>query len=299
MSTIAPRAVFIARQTEYEQLIARHGTRDQVGFFLSTRGQTLDAAERRHAHFLAVLKSARAMVPAEWRATLVRRDDLDRFMFAPEDIVIAVGQDGLIANVAKYLRGQPVLGVNPDPALNDGVLARLQPADIGQLLPRVVAADCAFETRTMVEAQLDDGQKLLALNEIFVGHRSHQSARYEISVGKKSEAQSSSGFIVATGTGATGWARSIMESVKIELAPDPAAPSLAYFVREPFPSVSTGTSIKHGKLPDGSHLTATSRMNDGGVVFADGIEHDHLVFEWGRRVEIGISKSQLRLVIGN
>lgn len=298
MSTIKPRAVFIARQTEYEQLIARHGTRDQVGFFLTTRGQTLEAAEQRHAHFLAVLKSVRAMVPAEWRSTLVRRDDLDRFMFAPEDIVIAVGQDGLVANVAKYLSGQPVLGVNPDPALNDGILARLQPAAVGQLLPRVAAADCAFEKRTMVEARLDDGQRLLALNEIFVGHRSHQSARYEISVGRKSEAQSSSGFIVATGTGATGWARSIMESVKIDLTPDPSASSLAYFVREPFPSVSTGTSIKHGRLETGHDLMATSRMNEGGVVFADGIEHDHLVFDWGRRLEIGVSKKQLQLVTG-
>ncbi len=32
----------------------------------------------------------------------------------------------------------------------------------------------------MVRAELDDGQALLALNEVFVGHASHQSARYTI-----------------------------------------------------------------------------------------------------------------------
>ena len=44
--------------------------------------------------------------------------------FGPEDVIIAVGQDGLVANVAKYLDGQPVVGVNPDPQRNPGVLVR-------------------------------------------------------------------------------------------------------------------------------------------------------------------------------
>lgn len=43
---------------------------------------------------------------------VIKRAHFDRFVFAPEDVVIAVGQDGLVANVAKYLDGQPVLGIN-------------------------------------------------------------------------------------------------------------------------------------------------------------------------------------------
>ena len=61
----------------------------------------------------------------------------------------------------------------------------------------------------MAAARLDDGQELLALNEVFVGHASHQSARYTLALGERAERQSSSGLIVATGTGATGWAASI------------------------------------------------------------------------------------------
>jgi hypothetical protein len=49
--------------------------------------------------------------------------DLDRFLLDPEDIVVAVGQDGLVANVAKYVQDQPVIGVNPEPDRNPGVLA--------------------------------------------------------------------------------------------------------------------------------------------------------------------------------
>ena len=41
------------------------------------------------------------------------RGDLDRFLFEPDDLVVIVGQDGLVANVSKYLDGQPVVGINP------------------------------------------------------------------------------------------------------------------------------------------------------------------------------------------
>ncbi len=150
----------------------------------------------------------------------------------------------------------------------------------------------------MAEARLDDGQSLLALNEIFVGHRSHQSARYRLSRDGQVEEQSSSGIIVATGTGATGWARSIMESRRITLELDPVARELGFFVREPWPSATTGTALSAGRLGDGAALEVLSHMQSGGVVFADGIEADHLGFDWGRRLEVRVAERRLNLVRG-
>jgi len=297
MAGITPRAVFVARETDYELLLARHATREQVRFFLRTRGQDLAAVERRHEHFHDVLRGVRATVPDDWRSTLVSRKDLDRFLFAGDDVVVAVGQDGLVANTAKYLDGQPVLGVNPDPGFYDGILVPLSPDRIQNLLPAAANGDVAVEHRTMVEAQLDDGQKLLALNEVFIGHSSHQSARYEIEANGKREVQSSSGVIVSSGTGATGWARSIMESVHSHIPLKPDESALAFFVREPFPSVSTGTSIRYGKIDNRNPVRIVSRMNEGGVVFADGIEQDHLNFDWGRMIQVAVSKRQLNLVL--
>jgi hypothetical protein len=243
------------------------------------------------------LRAARALVPDDWRQALVRRADLDRFLFGPEDVVIAVGQDGLVANVAKYLAGQPVLGINPSPDLYDGVLVRIPLGQVRRLLPASRAGDCAIERRTMVEAVLDNGARLLALNEVFVGHRSHQSARYSIAVAQAQEEHSSSGLIVASGTGATGWARSIMEATHEPIILGPEEKAVAYFVREPFPSVATGTQLRSGKL-DAASLQITSRMNDGGVIFADGIEQDFLTFEWGRNVAVGPAAHALHLVSG-
>ena len=91
-------------------------------------------------------------------------------------MIVVVGQDGLVANVAKYLDGQPVVGIDPEPGRNAGVLVTHAAGDVGEL---VRATDHVAE-RTMVEARLDDGQHLLALNEIFLGHPSHQTARYDL-----------------------------------------------------------------------------------------------------------------------
>jgi NAD kinase len=297
MPTITPRAVFVTRETDYELLIARHATRDQARFFLETRGQAIEEVEARHHRFADTLRTARASVPADWRQTVVQRSDFDRFLFGPEDVVVAVGQDGLVANIAKYLKGQPVLGINPAPDLYDGVLVRLAVRDLPGLLPASFHGRAPCQHRTMVEARLDSGERLLALNEIFVGHASHQSARYRIAVEGKEEVQSSSGLIIASGTGATGWARSIMEATATHIPLDPEERAIAYFVREPFPSVATGTSVRAGKLA-ASPLTIVSRMNDGGTVFADGIEQDHISFDWGRRISLAPADQSLLLVTG-
>jgi hypothetical protein len=297
MATLPPRAVFAVRETDWELLIARHGTRDQARYFLESRDQRVEAVEQRHAAFVEALRAARAAVPADWRQTLVRRPDFDRFLFGPEDVVVAVGQDGLVANIAKYLDGQPVLGVNPSPDLYDGVLVRLAPGEVKGLLPAATAGAATTQLRPMVEARLDSGERLLALNEIFVGHRSHQSARYRLETPQGAEDQSSSGLIVASGTGASGWARSILEATGQPLSLRPEERAVLYLVREPFPSIATGTALRGGKLA-GAGLAVTSRMGEGGVIFADGIEHDFVRFEFGRRVEVATAAQALKLVVG-
>jgi len=223
---------------------------------------------------------------------------------------VVVGQDGLVANVAKYLDGQLTLGVNPDPERYDGVLCRHAPATTEeflhwhrQWLDDPVSAESAsnafvIEPRTMAEAKREDGQTLRALNEIFVGHQTHQSARYQISHQERHERHSSSGLICTTGTGATGWARSISEQRGLEhLLPSPTDPRLAFFVREPFPSVWTETGVQHGTIDRDASLRLESEMGEGGVLFADGIESDWLEFVAGQSVEIRASDQALHLVV--
>ncbi len=301
MATVAPRVVVVTRATEYEALLVRHGTREQARFFLGGRGRRIEEVVDRHERQEAALATVSAAIPLRWRRARLDRADLSRFLFAPEDVVVAVGQDGLVANVAKYLDGQRVVGVNPDRSRNDGVLVPHPAAAVADLLTAAAAGRARIERRAMAQASLDDGQRLLALNEVFVGHRTHQSARYRLTHGDRTEAHSSSGLIVTTGTGATGWARSIARQRRADLPlrlPAPEDEALAFFVREPFPSVATGTDLEHGVLRDGAGLAIVSEMSDGGTVFADGIEDDRLEFAWGMRLTVTVARQSLHLVVG-
>ena len=293
MSGLPPRVVIVHRRTEFTELLARHGTRGQAAFFLASRGRDLAEVEARHDRVEAALAQVSAALPADWRVGRVERADLDRFLFAPEDRIIVVGQDGLVANVAKYLSGQPVIGVNADPDANPGVLVPHRPGDVARLL----AGKASVAPLTMVEAVADDGQSLLALNEIYLGHPSHQTARWTLHVDGATERQASAGLIVGTGTGATGWCASVARSRSGAPAlPAPTASELAWFVREAWPSPATGTDCVQGLLGPGDRLDVAVET-DGLVAFGDGMEADRLTLAWGQRVGIGIAGQRLCLVV--
>src|SRR5262249_2116235 len=139
VSTLPPRAVVVTRPTEYEELLSRHGTRAQAKFFLASRDRRIEDVEERHRVVRGALDQVLTAIPLRWRRALVPRSDLDRFLFEPEDVVLAVGQDGLVANVAKYLAEQIVVGINPSRGLYDGVLVRHEARDAGALM--LIAAD--------------------------------------------------------------------------------------------------------------------------------------------------------------
>jgi NAD kinase len=297
--TLPPRAVLVHRRTELQELLHRHGTRGQAAFFLASRDRHIEDVAARHHAVQAAITVVTSAIPADWRRGMVERADLPRFLFEPGDVIIAVGQDGLVANLSKYLDRQIVVGINPEPGRNPGILVPHPPEAAPALLAAAsspLAGDHA-EQLSMVQALTDDGQQLTALNEIYIGQASHQTARYSLALPNgHSEPQASSGLIVSTGTGATGWCRSAwLERKSTLILPAPAEQRLAWFVREAWPSPATGTTCTEGDLTAGQSLTLSAE-SDQLVLFGDGIESDAISLAWGQATRIHLATQTLSLL---
>jgi hypothetical protein len=162
---------------------------------------------------------------------------------------------------------------------------------------------------TMAEVALNDGQHLLAVNDFYLGQRTHVSSRYSITWRERTERQSSSGVLVSTGAGSTGWfssTQNMAAAVGGLLRGKPVSlprlrlgwddPRLAFVVREPFRSRASDVQLAAGLLEGGEELRLESHMPDGGVIFSDGVEADALAFNAGAVATVRASERKTHLV---
>ena len=304
------KVVVVTRKTTLEELVERHGTLGQARFLAASRGGSLDDVEAAHDAYRAAAATLAGAIPPGTRSQWIDRGFLPNFLFGARDLVITLGQDGLVVNTAKYLDGQPVLAFNPDPARIDGVLLPFGMEAADETVHAALAGRLERRGVTMARATLDDGQSIEAVNDIFIGTRSHASARYRIEHGGRGEDQSSSGVIVSTGAGSTGWYRSVLAGaagvaaalgapaatvVRDRYRFEMSARELRFSVREPFASRTSSADIVCGHVTDDVGLSIVSRMPRGGTIFSDGMEEDFLSFEAGVRATIGISGRTLEL----
>jgi NAD kinase len=304
------KIVLVTRRTRLEELIARYHTLAQAKFYVEHLGADFSDYQKEHETYLAEKRRTVQTLEAWGRYQVMNRDFLPNFIFGPADIVVALGQDGLVANTMKYLDGHPLIGVNPDAGRYDGVLLPFVTTDLPVLLPEVATDKRSFKAITMAKALLTDGQTLYAVNDLFVGPRSHTSALYQIRFEGHTETQSSSGLIVSTGFGSTAWFKSIVVGSRAiasafgggpqatAYSPQPwDSPKLQFAVREPFPSKTSQTTLVTGQIPQGKALSLRSLMPENGVIFSDGIEADRLDFNSGTEAKISVAERQGRLIV--
>ncbi len=302
------RAIIIRDKTRLEQLIERFNSKEQARFYIERLGSDFDHFQDEHDQFYKSLKIVENKVSSLFKTKTLNRSFLPTYIFTAEDLIIVIGQDGLVANTAKYVNGQAIIAINPDPGQYDGVLL---PFNSNNFITGVndLAKDSAIlKSVTMAEARLQDGQRLLAFNDFYIGASSHVSARYFISFQGKKEFQSSSGIIISTGAGSSGWLSSIFnmaynmnqftgQKTKHQQAKlDWDAQKLIFVVREPFMSQVTQVGIGFGTITNNQPLEIQSEMLNNGIIFSDGIEADFLSFNAGSKVTVGVAKEKAVLV---
>ncbi len=304
------KIILIVRRSRLDDLIMRFNTEAQARFYIEHLGADFSDYQQEDQAYKVAIKQAEQILSHHGRLQVLERDFLPNFIFGPQDTVVVLGQDGLVANVLKYLDEQWVIGVNPDPGRLEGVLLPFVVSDLDRLLPETFAQRRKVRAVSMAQATLNNGEQICGVNDLFIGPKSHTSARYTIESGGISERHSSSGIIVSTGLGSTGWLRSILAGATgitaaclgqrpqdQEAAFDWGADFLRFSVREPWPSKTTGCEITFGTITNQQPLTVTSQMAENGVIFSDGIESDFLEFNAGITATISLAEKQGQLVV--
>ena len=301
------KIILITRKTRLEELIGRFNTESQAKFYIEHAGGDFSAYLAEHQAYHRSLDQVRRTIETGLKIQIMDRSLVPTYLFAKQDLIVTLGQDGLVANAAKYVAGQPIIAVNPDPERIDGILLPWDPQRLKHGLDMTLVNRTRVRSITMAEARLKDGQRLLAFNDLFIGAGTHVSARYRIGFGEARETHSSSGIIVSTGAGSTGWLSSIFNETSGILGYFGGAPvkplrlewedrRLLFVVREPFVSRNSQASIVMGAVDTGASLVIESQMPTGGVIFSDGVEADHLDFNSGAIANIQIAPERANLV---
>jgi NAD kinase len=303
------KIILVTRRTRLEDLVSRYGTPAQARFYIEHLGADFGEYLGEHERYAACRTEATTVLGRLGRLQVVDRAFLPNFLFGTEDVVVALGQDGLVANTMKYLAGHPLVGVNPDPQRWDGILLPFSVKDLMKIIPEVFARRRKVRDVTMAQAVLSNGQTLFAVNDLFIGPKTHTSALYTVRFGAVEEKQSSSGIIVSTGLGSTGWLKSVVvgaegivagltqRKVESRYRPVPWDSRYLHFtVREPFPSRHSGVGLVFGRIGEEETFTVVSHMAENGVIFSDGIEADRIEFAGGMTATVKVAERRGRLV---
>lgn len=302
------KLIIVTRKTRLQELVERFNTRSQAKFYIENAGSDFNDYEREDDAYRSSLEVLRRSLDFEMPVQLVDRIFVPTFQFQREDLIITLGQDGLVANTAKYVGTQPIVAVNPEQERFDGILLPFLSDQARSAVVKVIEGKAKIHEVTLAEIKLQDGQHLLAFNDLFIGARSHVSALYRINCGKKSEIQSSSGVLVSTGAGSTGWLSSVFNmasgvagfcggaTVKPFRMPWEDR-RLVYVVREPFISRHSNANLVAGMIESGQELVLESLMPLGGAVFSDGMEADFLQFNSGAIATVRAAEERARLVV--
>jgi NAD kinase len=300
-------AIIVKNKTRLELLIERFNTKAQAKFYIERLGGNFDDYENENEIFQNSLQSLQLQLSKVVKNKIVDRNFVPSFIFSKNQLIVVIGQDGLVANTAKYSKNIPIVAVNPDKERYDGILLPFDTSDFIGGVEGVL--DNKYQSKTMrfAEAKLNDGQRILAFNDLFIGAATHISAKYKIAFDSKIEEHSSSGLIVSTQAGSTGWLSSIFNmsygiANMFEYDLEPKRPELKedellFAVREPFQSIRTQIGITAGIINKQNNLIVESLMPTSGVIFSDGIETDFLRFNSGSIASVGIAEETAKLVV--
>lgn len=198
------------------------------------------------------------------------------------DVIIVVGGDGTVLDVARHVVSTPILAVNASPSTSVGHFCCAVAHDFSSVLESVRVGTLKATSLCRVRIAIDGvALRCYALNDVlFAAAMPAETARYIIMVEGEEEEQKSSGVWVSTPAGSTG---AVLSAGGMVMSPDERG--LQYVVREPFYRFDKDERyrlikgiVRHGGV------SFISRMIRGGV-FVDG-QREAARIGYGTRVDL-------------
>src|SRR5690606_14778223 len=149
-------AIIIKNKTRLESLIERFNTKAQAKFYIERLGGNFEDYEVEDDTFKYSLNSLQTQLSKIIKHKTIEKAYMPSFIFSENHLIIVIGQDGLVANTAKYSKGIPIVAVNPDKQRYDGVLLPFDTSNFIEGVENVISNTYQSKTMRFAEASLND-----------------------------------------------------------------------------------------------------------------------------------------------
>lgn len=255
------------------------------------------------------------------RFKLVVGDEIPRDLARESDLVVTLGGDNYFQHLSHFIDRQPILGINSDPETSNGVLTHFTADGFKEFLPRLKGGSFDVEKWCRLQTKIN-GQILptLSVSEIYLGaYKSTDMSRYILELPEswgttRVEEQKSSGLIIATEAGETGWYDAAARYTTAHedrdttiwwtpgtykmlggVHPNSGNRYASFIAREPYVSNPFKGYLYHkGVIYSREKLKITWLAHGRGLVSIDA--RDEYELTRGDKVEIGISNKPLRVI---
>ncbi|MBI4348952.1 MAG: NAD(+)/NADH kinase [Elusimicrobia bacterium] len=278
------RAVLVPKESKLEWDMRRLGwTRRRLLRWYREHAGTILASHERQ---LRVRETVKALLP---ECRIVTREMADAARLDGASVVIALGGDNHFVYLSHFLTRAPILGVNADRKRSHGGLLRFDERHLAGLARRLRAGRFTISEWPRLEASVDGRLAGVATSELFLGERQRKHmSRHVLRVGRgPAEEHKSSGLLVCTPAGSTGWYGHY--GPRFSAASGPARWALT----EPFPR-GRRLSLGKGRLRAGQVLRVRSLNDADGVLDVDSLKD--VPFHFGQVASIRVSEHPLRVI---
>lgn len=216
--------------------------------------------------------------------------------YSPYDLIITVGGDGTMLEVARSLgHHQLLLGVNSDPDWSVGQFCHAHIGNFERVIRHVLNRSAKIKPLYKLRIILRDGlrtRRIECLNDVLICHANPAAmSRYKITIGKATEEHRNSGIWFASAAGSTG---AIASAGGRKLPEESWA--IQYRPRELYYAKDIDYRLTGGIIPPGQRAIVVSHMPKGRI-FVDGA-HVKYPFTYSRKATISHSPNFIRLVHG-